>query len=64
MISRVPEQKESKLLEIALLKECVKQFAHPPRCKLASLASWTLRPPKASASEKPRNIGVLLQGQF
>ena len=57
--------RQKRVTQLALLKHATPMLVHPPLKKLQTVASYTLRPPKeGSHSAAPRNIGVILRGQF
>ena len=52
-------------MQLALLKKATNMLVHPPLARLQKVASYTLKAPaKGTHSKQPRNIGVILVGQF
>ena len=52
------------MIQVALLKQAVKQFAHPTRDLIERASSWTMRPPRKADSPCPSSLQVLLSGRF
>ena len=57
-------QRRRSLVQIAMLKKAVKQFAHPPRKIMDQVAGWTMRAPKRISASVASSLQVHLQGRF